>query len=206
MKEVKGEDHPLVGEFINDLSLIMSRHDLEYAYRLNAESYHIVAKNLGEYHPNTLTVLNNLAVTKRQLNDYDSALILHRKAMKGWVEHHPEQEKGVAYAKFGYGMSYKGLGNYEACVAPIEEARQLLVKNRGKNDHLVFITEKNLVEAYTELKQFDDAAMYVENLRNYAISKGRFGDEEKKNSQRIVADYFTAQGLLMPEDIRKGTD
>lgn len=206
MKEVKGEDHPLVGEFINDLSLVMSKYDLKRAYRLNEESYQIVAKNLGEYHPNTLTVLNNLAVTKRQLNDYDSALILHRKAMKGWVEYHPEQEKGVAYAKFGYGMSYKGLGNYKECVAPIEEARQLLLKNRGKNDHLVFITEKNLVEAYTELKQFDDAAMYVENLRNYAISEIRFGEEEKKKAQRIVADYFITQGLPVPKDIIKGAD
>jgi len=206
MKEVKGEDHPLVGEFINDLSLIMGRHDMEYAYRLNEESYRILAKNLGEFHPNTLTVLNNLAVTKRQLNDYDSALILHRKAMNGWVEHHPEQEKGVAYAKFGYGVSFKELGNYEECVSPIEESREILLKHRGKDDHLVFITEKNLVEAYTALEKYDVAAPYVQNIRKYAINETRFGAEEKENAQQIVSAYFIAQNLPVPADIHISHD
>lgn len=203
-REVKGDNHPLVGEILNDLSLSYGKVDLQKSYELNQEAYEVSVINLGANHPNTLTIMNNLAVTCRELDRYEDAIYYHRMVVDSLNKHHPDRITSIAFATFGIGMSYRHLGDLEPALQHLYKTKNLFLKIPGNQylSHLCIIDMK-IIEIYLETDNFDPAKELLKSFDRRIFAENAPLDLYKNRVAKLWARYCTETNQPLPDKFQR---
>jgi len=201
-RQAKGDDHPLVGEILNDLSLAYDKVDLSKSLALGKEAYRVASVNLGATHPNSLAILNNLAVTCRELNLYEDALHYHRMVADSLKKHHPKRKRSLAFATFGIAKSLKHLNNSDEAIYYLK--RTISNFEQGDTEQYlshITIVDMEIAKIYLENNELDKAREQLNSFKDRVFSENAKMSRHRENAADLWAEYYSKTKQKLPEYI-----
>ncbi len=150
---------------------LMARHNNDFVLSVQ---YHKRAMNFLEHTKDTLlkiTNLNNLAVSLRKLNMESEAMKYYMEALE--LAQAIDNERNIAMIYHGIGNVYVNLEDYPQALHYFFKALKI-ESNRGNTLGMEY-DYANIAEAYTLMKSFDSAKIYLDTMT--VLAKKLYGEQ-----------------------------
>jgi hypothetical protein len=161
------------------------------ASRLWENARAVYNRDLGEDHPNTLTAMNNLAVTYSDLGQDDKALVLKERTLKLRRARLGEDHPDTLASMNNLANTYDALGQHDKALALNEQTLKLMRAKLGE-DHPDTLTSMNsLALTYYYLGQNDTAlALGLQTLKLRRATLGEDHPDTLTSMNSLAATYI----------------
>ncbi|MER6305552.1 tetratricopeptide repeat protein [Streptomyces sp. NPDC001657] len=154
------------------LALDLRRRALELSQRLH-----------GPRHPDTLTHMNNLAVTLSEASEYAEAEPMLRETLRINQEIHGERHLSTAASLGNLGHALTHLGRHEEALAPSETALEIVRDALGEDHSETASRLDNLAVVHTSLGHYQQALELGQ--RALEITRTTLGDDHPDTAIRL---------------------
>ena len=117
---------------------------------------------VGEYHPSTLTVLNNLGQVYEEGGMYDKAEPVLKQALAGYQETLGEGNQQTSRARNNLALLYESQGNFREAEPLYKESLAFLIETQGEEFTDTIAVRNNLAFLYMLMEEFDQSAEMFE--------------------------------------------
>jgi tetratricopeptide (TPR) repeat protein len=145
------------------------------ASRLFEQARAIYSREHGEDHPDTLTSMNNLAVTYSDLGQNDKALALKEQALKLRRAKLGEDHPSTLASMNSLAVTYGALGQNDKSLALLEQALKLRRAKLGEDHPSTLDSMNNLALIYGILGQHDKALALKE--QTLKLRRAKLGED-----------------------------
>jgi serine/threonine-protein kinase len=153
-RRIFGDEGFPVAETLNDLGLgIDALGRAEEAMAMLEEALEIHRLVLGDEHPDSLHILNNVAAMHRDAGDYATAESLYRECLEQWRKIHPEDDRQMWAPLYGLGRALLGLGDLDGAEQVLERLFAVL----GPDEVIAHAARSVLGEIEMRRGSFDEA-------------------------------------------------
>jgi len=141
------------------------------ASRLFEKARTIYSRELVENHPDTLHSMHNLAITYRDLGQYDQALALQEPTLQLRRANLGEDHPATLDSMNELAITYGALGQYNKALALKERILKLWHAKRGEDHPETLRSMANLANTYADIGQYDKALPLEEHILKLWRSK-----------------------------------
>jgi serine/threonine-protein kinase len=179
-----GNQHPVTTMRMAELALLVDLHgDPARAANIGEAAYAIHVRLQGETHPESLTMLNNLASFHREGGNPERAVELYRRSHELRKQVLPENHLLLAYTAHGLGNSLRKTGQLDESERWLREALRLCLLHESRNQA---ITRENLARTLAAAGRMDDAlAQQRAAVEAYQAFYGEDSNALLKSRQRL---------------------
>ena len=139
------------------------------------KNYDYRKRTLGEEHPETLSLFNNLAVAYNAIGNYKKALEINEKVYTLRCNVLGEEHPDTLISLSNLASTYGDLGNYKKALKMDERVYDLHCKVLGEEHPETLISVSNLSNTYEKLGYYKEALEL--NVKVYALSCQVLGEE-----------------------------
>jgi serine/threonine-protein kinase len=141
-RELVGTEHPVYAMRLAELALVHDGdgNDAEAAM-IGRRAYDIHARIQGETHPESMTMLSNLAGFHREAGNLERAVTLYRDLHQIRQQTLPEDHLLLAFTAHGLGNTLRMLGDHSESERWLREALRLCLLHESRNEA---VTRENL--------------------------------------------------------------
>ncbi len=197
-KRVLGPDHPDVAKtLLNQGMILESMGEQERALERFETSLAQLRRTLGDWHPRTIDALEQVAQASRAMREFERAAecygeLIEVRRFAG------ADDLDFAYLLYAWsGMLYQA-GEYEAAVAPADEALALYRRLVGDRHASTLETQEGLAKVLLRAGRFGEAEQHA--FEHYETVREAFGSEhpDTAKARALLAELYEAWGR--PED------
>lgn len=183
-RQILGRDHPVTAMRMAELALLFDmRGDPARAAEIGETAYAIHVGLQGETHPESLTMLNNLASFHREGDNPARAVDLYRKSHELRRQILPENHLLLAYTAHGLGVSLRKTGRFEESERWLREALRLCLLHESRNEA---VTRENLARTLLASGRLADAIRQQQlALQSYQLHYGEDSERARQAHQRL---------------------
>ena len=178
-------------KLLNEGLSAYQRGDLNGAVQLWEQAMGVLEREIGESHTYTITSMNNLAISYRDLGQYDKEQPLREKVLQLHRAKLGEDHQSTINSMESLATNYLALGQYDKALALREKALQLRRAKLGE-DHLSTLdTMNNLAIAYVNLGQYDKALAL--NEQTLQLRRAKLGEDHPStlhSMHNLAANYL----------------
>jgi non-specific serine/threonine protein kinase/serine/threonine-protein kinase len=124
------------------------------------KAYDLCRAHLGENHPDTLTCMNNLAVTQESLGKVEEAIVTLNKVLKLQQDSRDRSSAWIR-AMGNLAKCYLTVHRYAEAVSLLQPALELIRKEPSNQAHLTATLLNNLGTAYVGLRRYEEGAQVL---------------------------------------------
>jgi tetratricopeptide (TPR) repeat protein len=188
------EGHPNIATFYQtkgNFKTIQKKYNIALSYHL--KSYDIRLKLLGSEHPHLMLSLNNIAISYKELKEYDKALQAIELAIETGVKKLGAEHIDIAPSYSTKGNIYALLGKYDQAIEWEQKSNFILRKIDSTHIH-IGNGYQNIGNYYFESEKLDIALdYYLKAIRIYIKHKG-FMDNN------LIDTYLSISKLYMEKN------
>jgi tetratricopeptide (TPR) repeat protein/predicted Ser/Thr protein kinase len=153
-----------------------------------------VLEEHDEHSPAYLDTLNNLALTRRDLGEYESALESFRQIRDEWRETYGERHPGTAIMTLNMGTVLSTLGKQDEAIAEYEVALETFETAVGPDCLDVGYTAESMAIAHGEQGRYDQALKLHERAQSVFRAHGASGQADLALSLDNMGVVFQQRG------------
>jgi tetratricopeptide (TPR) repeat protein len=178
-RAVLGEDDGMVARRMNDIALqFLGQGQMDEAVEMLREATHRHAAAFGNTHPQTLSMLNNLAGVLLRNEEYAEAIETYRQTLEQVRLTVPEDAINLAYPINGLASALRDSGQVAESEPWFREAVRLTAVN---DSPLEGIARANLAQTLILLERTDDAREELEAA--LALNEANFGPDHDRTQR-----------------------
>ena len=151
--------------------------------KINGELLDLNISILGENHPETARIYNNIGLVYSFIGDYDRALECYAKALEIRLSIDEDDNTEIAVNYNNVGLVYYSLGDYDRALEHFMKALNIQWPVLGKNHPDLSRTYNNTGLVYYSLGDYDKALEYYEKALKISLS------EQKDNDINVATNY-----------------
>ncbi|MBS3747852.1 MAG: serine/threonine protein kinase [Wenzhouxiangellaceae bacterium] len=165
-RSLLGREHPITAMRMAELALLIDSHgDSAEAAEIGEEAYSIHVRVQGETHPESLTMLNNLASFHREGGNPQRAVVLYDRSHELRRRILPEDHLLLAFTAHGLGNTLREIGRFTESERWLREALRLCLVHESRNEA---VTRENLAKTLLAAGRTADA------IRQQELAVGAF--------------------------------
>ncbi|MBT6458479.1 MAG: CHAT domain-containing protein, partial [Planctomycetaceae bacterium] len=128
---------------------------------------------VGEYHPSTLTALNNLGQVYEETGLYDKAEPILKQALVGYEEILGRGNQQTSRARNNLALLYESQGNFREAEPLYKESLAYLIETQGEDFTDTIAVRNNLAFLYMLMEDFEQSAeMFEQVLEQWMVLFG----------------------------------
>ncbi|HMO04888.1 MAG TPA: tetratricopeptide repeat protein [Kiritimatiellia bacterium] len=167
-----GRDDVATGTILEHLAdTSMRRGNPDAALAFYREAAEVFGARLGTTHPRYANTLNNLGNVQRERGDFSEAERLYRETVRIYATHGKRHQVARAVAAHNLGVLMMGLGRMDDAGPLLEQAADLLTRQRGSASNQAIMACQSLSEFYRITGQPDRADHFQNLARDLAFNQ-----------------------------------
>ncbi len=180
-------------EAIDKLYDIYSSDDVDYKKALiwAQRKYDLLCNSLGEEHPDTLSALNNLAITYSYLDEYKKALEINEKVYTILCQILGEEHPETLNSLHNLASTYGNLGEHKKALEMNEKVYTVRSRILGEEHPDTLMSLSWLAYIYNQLGEYKKALEMKKKV--YTISHQSLGEEHQttlNSLNNLAATYY----------------
>jgi len=167
---------------------------LTNALQLYTQTVKAYETNLGLQHYETLTAMNNLAMTQRYLRLTNEALMGFERVVALREEHHPDEIHDLAHVKINLATVYREAGRTNEALALLESARDQVTNHLSPNAPATLHVLNTLATFYCASGKVDEGIrLHEETLQRREAVYGSYDKEVCDSCWNLSSAYRAAE-------------